>query len=89
MRSLGTALNTSFQADRHGPSITMRSPDFRRCSNIPIDKHIDELTDLSAPTAENANLICCGGVSVVCCATDDRVGNFNFLAASCYLKPRP
>src|ERR1700733_13804861 len=34
MRSLGTTLSTSVQADRHGPSITTRSPDARTSSNI-------------------------------------------------------
>src|SRR5215469_11288503 len=33
MRSLGTMLSTSVQADRHGPSITTRSPDSRTFSN--------------------------------------------------------
>src|SRR5690349_13366796 len=34
MRSLGTMLSTSVQADRHGPSITTRSPELRTFSNI-------------------------------------------------------
>src|SRR3954447_5541345 len=33
MRSLGTMLSTSVQADRHGPSITTRSPEARTRSN--------------------------------------------------------
>src|ERR1700742_2489282 len=33
MRSLGTMLSTSVQADRHGPSITTRSPELRTFSN--------------------------------------------------------
>src|SRR5262245_19916310 len=33
MRSLGTVISTSVQADRHGPSITTRSPDSRTRSN--------------------------------------------------------
>src|ERR1700730_17188448 len=33
MRSSGTMLRTSVQADRHGPSITTRSPEARTCSN--------------------------------------------------------
>src|SRR4030088_2126236 len=33
MRLFGTMLNTSVQADRHGPSITTRSPEARTRSN--------------------------------------------------------
>src|SRR5215467_3214828 len=33
MRSAGTMLSTSVQADRQGPSITTRSPELRTCSN--------------------------------------------------------
>src|SRR5215475_12379830 len=33
MRSLGTMLSTSVQAERHGPSITTRSPELRTFSN--------------------------------------------------------
>src|SRR5712692_8712982 len=33
MRLLGTMLSTSVQADRHGPSITTRSPEARTRSN--------------------------------------------------------
>src|SRR5246500_1662576 len=33
MRSLGTMLSTSVQADRHGPSTTTRSPELRTFSN--------------------------------------------------------
>src|SRR6202051_4776187 len=34
MRLLGTTLSTNVQADRHGPSITTRSPEARTSSNI-------------------------------------------------------
>ena len=34
MRLIGTTLNTNVQADKHGPSITTRSPDSRRRPNI-------------------------------------------------------
>src|SRR3954464_15151810 len=33
MRSFETVETTSVQADRHGPSITTRSPDARTCAN--------------------------------------------------------
>ena len=51
MRSLGTTLSTSVQADRHGPSITTRSPEARTSL-----EQIEERADLSARTGEDADL---------------------------------
>ncbi len=51
MRSFGTMLSTSVQADRHGPSITTRSPEFANAL-----EQIEERSDLPAGAGENANL---------------------------------
>ncbi len=51
MRLFGTMLSTSVQADRHGPSMTTRSPEFAHAL-----EQIEERPDLAARTAEDANL---------------------------------
>ena len=51
MRSRGTMLSTSVQADRHGPSITTRSPEITH----PLEQ-IQKRPDLSARAGENAHL---------------------------------
>jgi hypothetical protein len=50
MRSFGTVLSTSVQADRHGPSITT-------LAGIPyLLEQVEKRADLPARTAEDANL---------------------------------
>ena len=51
MRSRGTMLSTSVQADRQGPSITTRSPEFAH-----LLEQVDERADLAAGTCEDAHL---------------------------------